>query len=339
MSTVLVGLDIGYGNTKLAYQVGDPGSVQVHRFASGACPLETLPLTLSGSRNLVGGRLVMVDGQEWVAGIDSHFASGYTRALSDDYPSTTDWMALAHAAFHHIGHERIDTLVTGLPVNEYYSPGRREAVTRRLEAVHRISADRVVEVRKVVVVPQPLGAYGDWKSAIEIARKRPVDSDALVLVIDPGHYTVDWVLMQGASIRRQSSASSNLAGSELLRRVSTLLKERNRQVVSVDRLESRIRNGDMHLDLGSVEVDLTAYVQEAASQVVDAVLRDVRASLKSLTDALFGVVIAGGGASLYLEAVQAGFPDTRVHAVPDPMLSNARGFLQYARALRASRAA
>lgn len=55
MSTVLVGLDIGFGNTKIAHQIGEPGPVQLHRFASGACPLDVLPVAIDGSRNLCGG--------------------------------------------------------------------------------------------------------------------------------------------------------------------------------------------------------------------------------------------------------------------------------------------
>ena len=51
MSTVLVGLDIGFGNTKIAHQIGEPGPVQLHRFASGACPLDVLPVAMDGLYN------------------------------------------------------------------------------------------------------------------------------------------------------------------------------------------------------------------------------------------------------------------------------------------------
>lgn len=339
MSTVLVGLDIGFGNTKIAHQIGDPGQVKLHRFASGACPLDVLPVTLDGSRNLCGGRRVSVNGEDWVAGIDSHYMSGYTRPLSDDYTRTTDWLALAHAAFVHIGQRRISCLVAGLPVSDFYTSGRRESVVERLQAVHRVGSDATVEVQEVVVVPQPLGAYGAWVAQHEASRERPVDRDAMVLVIDPGHYSVDWVLMQGSSIRKQSSKSSTLAGSELLRRVSVLLKDRHRQTVSIDRLEARVRHGDLLMDLGQIQINLAEYLQLAAKQVVDSVIRDVRTTLTSVTDGLYGVVIAGGGASIYEEAVAAAFPDTNVFLLPDSIMGNAIGFLQFARHLRTAKAA
>jgi plasmid segregation protein ParM len=340
MSNVLVGLDIGFGNTKVAHQIGDPGPVNLHRFASGACPLDVLPVELDGSRNLYGGRRVLVNGEDWVAGVDSHYMSGYTRPLNDDYTHTTDWLALAHAAFVHIGQRRISCLVAGLPVSDFYTAGRRESVIERLQAVHRVGPEATVEVQQVVVVPQPLGAYGAWIAQHETARGRPVDRDAMVLVIDPGHYSVDWVLMQGKSIRRQSSHSSMLAGSELLRRVSVLLKERCRHPVSIDRLEARVRHGDLRMALSSrEEVDLAEYLQEAAVQVVDAVLRDVRTSLKSVTDRLYGIVIAGGGAAIYEKAVAAAFPGTEVFQLPDAIMANAVGFLQFARHLRTAQAA
>jgi plasmid segregation protein ParM len=340
MSTVLVGLDIGFGNTKIAHQIGEPGPVQLHRFASGACPLDVLPVAMDGSRNLCGGRRVLVHGEDWVAGLDSHYMSGYTRPLSDDYTRTTDWLALAHAALVHIGQRRITCLVAGLPVSEFYTPGRREAVVERLQAVHRVGAEATVEVQQVVVVPQPLGAYGAWFTQHEVARGRPMDRDAMVLVIDPGHYSVDWVLMQGSLIRRQSSHSSTLAGSELLRRASVLLKERHGRTVTVDRLEARVRRDDLKMDISEeIQIDLAEILQEAALQVVDAVIRDVRASLKSVTEALYGVVVAGGGAPIYAPAVAAAFPDVKVYRLPDSIMANAVGFLQFARHLRTQQAA
>jgi hypothetical protein len=108
----------------------------------------------------------------------------------------------------------------------------------------------------------------------------------------------------------------------------------------VDRLEARVRRDDLKMDISEeIQIDLAEILQEAALQVVDAVIRDVRASLKSVTEALYGVVIAGGGAPIYAPAVAAAFPDVKVYRLPDSIMANAVGFLQFARHLRTQQAA
>lgn len=55
-------------------------------------------------------------------------------------------------------------------------------------------------------------------------------------MIDPGHYSVDYVLMQDSSIHQASSGSSAMAGRQVLEAASRLLYERKQVRISVDRL-------------------------------------------------------------------------------------------------------
>lgn len=108
-------LDVGYSNLKLL--AGERGATPaVTLLPAGAGPATAMPLhpqTGPGSGERVGqdGLEVQVDGAAWAAGVEPSRLQNWERELHADYP------ALVHAALLAAGPERIDLLVTGLPVN------------------------------------------------------------------------------------------------------------------------------------------------------------------------------------------------------------------------------
>ena len=337
---VLAGLDIGFGNTKVVYSV-DGGPRREIIFPSGAAPERLLPVQGDGSRSHLGGRtveMILGDGTPkgsevttWVAGIETHKVQNYIRPHSANFTSSQEWSALLRSALDRMDVARVDVLVAGLPVSEFFDTGRRQALRKSLEQAHRISASKTVEVRKAVIIPQPLGAYAHFMERLA-AQGKSLSPDSLVLVIDPGHYSVDYVLMQDSSIHQASSGSSAMAGRQVLEAASRLLYERKQVRISVDRLEAVVRRGEPVLEVGSQQFKVSALLDEAGKLVCDQVLKGLEGVVNGVGEGLSHVVLAGGGAPLYERYVRAAFEShaTLVDVAEKPILSNAYGFWQSA---------
>jgi len=117
--SVIVGLDVGYGNTKLVWGSRNADTPQSLVMPSGSSPTWSLPALPNGNRDFCGGVPVLVDGDEWVAGVEPHRLENYAREQSSAYTSSKEWIALVHAAFATVKAPRIDLVVAGLPVKEF----------------------------------------------------------------------------------------------------------------------------------------------------------------------------------------------------------------------------
>ena len=331
---VLVGLDLGMSLTKIAHQTGSRGRPVLERFVSKARPLKTMPSRANGSHDLLGGREVLVGDEVWVAGIQSPFHSRHTRSRRRAHTDTQDWTALAHAALASIGQMRVQHLVAGVPISEFYKKGRADALKASLQGKHQVSVDQSVEVQRVSIIPRPLGAFAAWVSQYEAACSKQLDRDASVLVIDAGHSEVAWMQMQGPFIRRQSSGYSLQGGLDLLRRVSETMDSRFRHRVSMDRLEARFQQNEMRMDLGEVTVDLYEQVLAVADLVVSEVILKAKKSQRPRREGLLAILLTGGWRGVYEPAVAAAFPETNIIRLADPISANAIGCLQFARHLQ-----
>jgi plasmid segregation protein ParM len=331
MMKTIVGLDIGYGNCKLAYSIGNATAPTTVVRPSGAAPWEFLMDELDGRKALGDGVRVMVDGRDWGACVDpAWIQAGHTREHTGSYTASPEYLALALAAMSLVNQPRIDLLVTGMPVVQFYEDvERKRALIRRLEAVHQPQPGITVEVKKVMVVPQPMGAYTDmlsqWLASPE-DRGRVSKPEYTTLVLDPGHFSVDYVLFQGRKPISSSSSSSNQAGRRLIEVATRQLFEQTGKRIRLDMVESAVRRGETQFEVGDRSIPLTPLIEAAAVQVIEQVMKEVLTSLGGNVDAVNAIVLAGGGAALYEPIVRRRFRGVRVAVAADPILANARGF-------------
>jgi len=280
-----------------------------------------------GGHDYCDGYSVLVDGEAWAAGLESHRLEGHSREHSEVYTDSKEWMALVHASLAAIEQPSVDVLVAGLPVSEYFSAHMKAKVRARLEGVHQVRAGVQVEVKRAVVVAQPIGAFTDYVRALTASGGRPLSSDHMTLVIDPGHYSVDWVVFQGIkSLRRQSSSSSNQAGRSILVNTVRLIYQTCEKRIATDQLEAAVRRGDTTMRVGKDEIDLTPFLDQAGANIVDQVLKDVSASIGNDKHALNTVILTGGGSGLFKPAVTKKLGHAEIVVGPEPILGNARGF-------------
>ncbi len=325
MKPFVLGLDIGYSNLKLTMGFKDaPPATRV--FPAGAAPCELLPRQLSGDAG--DGTRVVIDGEHWVAAVAPARLQGWERELHDDYPATNAYKALFHAALLMAGQKEIDVLVTGLPVARYLETQHRDSLRRRLGGEHRITPRRSVTVKLVMVVPQPAGAYLDAVASISDEGLLERFRHGKTVVIDPGFFSVDWVALEEGEIRYRASGTSLKAMSVLLRETARLIREDHGAAPAVEKLEKALHGGEKEIFLYGEKIAVAGYCERAAEKVTHNALVAMRKSMREDGMDADVVLLAGGGATAYREAVRALFPKSAMLVRDDPVAANARGFWQ-----------
>lgn len=326
--TYCLGLDIGYSNLKIVMGEIDRQPKEL-LLPAGAGPASKMPTRLSAQE--AGSAIhVMQDGEPWVAGVPVDHLENVERELHTDYPSTRSYRALFHAALLKTGRDHIDRLVTGLPVSQYLDVGRREALVDSLKGVHQITSKREVSIEDVVVLPQPVGAYMHLLSA---SSAEDIDTleEGLVIVLDPGYYSFDWVAMQGRSLRKGSSGTSQKAMSRVLEEASRLICQEfgHESASNKEKIENTIRMGrDTVLVFGD-RVDIRPFMAEAIKSVAPQAMASFRQAMREEDSGADIVLLAGGGGSAYAEAAREVFPRSRIVVPETPVMANAQGFWFY----------
>lgn len=319
----ILGLDIGYSNLKLAFGHSGQRLSEVI-VPSGSAPESCLP---HGIRMTDEGTQVRVAGDLWRIGLPHHRFDQWTRALHQNYSASPSYLALFYGALALTGESRFDKIVTGLPVTHWQDESLRQDLIRKLEGTHEISPGSRVEVSVVEVIPQPLGAYLDqlWQSEQDAI----VLSEGRVLVVDPGFYSVDWIVIEGGALRKSGSGSSLDAMSVLIRESIVLIEKKLQGQVSPEAMEDALRRGRSEIFLFGEPVPIESYLQAASRTVAHQVVERLRESLRREAGSIDVVILAGGGAPYYRDAVIGAFGQSRVMMSAHPERANARGFFYF----------
>lgn len=324
----VLGLDVGYGNLKIVG--GLTGSQDVREFVlpAGAAPISSMPRRSDNTCDLKGGEQVLIDGCSWAAGVEQVHIQNRARMTHDEYPRTPEYKALFLAALARMGYRRIDFLVTGLPVSQIYGPGGQELIAdmqAMMRGQHLINADMTVDVGAVQVIPQPLGTFFGLAAEKEYA-SLATSENLQTLIFDPGYFSVDFVVMSGRAVMNQFSGTSLQATSMILERAAHALSTKHGRAFSSDQLDAAQRSGAPTITAGfGREIEYLPALVDAAKELTPSVIGDLKRTIRTARP-LDLVIMTGGGAWLYEDAIRAAYPGVEIASVPDKVLGNARGY-------------
>lgn len=321
----VIGLDIGYSNLKAAYGDSEKGMKTALRPA-GAAPADRFGSRFDGKAQ-DDFLHVQVDGQPYIAGVSSDRAEMWERSLHADYSKTDSYKALFHAGLLLAGMTEVDVLVTGLPVSQFQDEARRKALEEQFIGKHQITPKRVVEIASVKVVPQPIGGLLDYVNQQEDNEASlPIDNEARVLVVDPGFFSLDWVLVSNGQLQRQSSGTSVKASSVILEEAGVLIAEDHGAKPTIELIEHAIREGRSSILVMGQRVELAPYIQRASEKLSSVTATSIQKSLRVESMSPDIVVLVGGGADFFRKSIQEAFPRLQVVTPQKSVLANARGF-------------
>lgn len=321
MNAVVRAIDLGFGNTKFVSSAdGEHTEYSLMPSVAVLAPGEVGTSDLVGSRKTV---CVPVGDVWYEVGyeIDGAIGAFKSRPAHDNYSGTAQYLALTAGALRYMGCKEIDLLVVGLPVSEFQA--RRKELEKLLtKEPIRISGTESVVVRKVQVVAQPHGALFDYvrqhgeDTKVSIARN---------LVVDVGFRTFDWLTTEGLKVYSAQSHSVPLGVSAVLKAIADKVALENKLATApdVDAIDKalRTRKGFEVFDRQYTLKSFKGEINAIASQAVDEML----SRIGKIYD-IKNIVLVGGGASLYQDAVARVFNRHKLLKVKDPVFANVRGF-------------
>lgn len=326
---VVRAIDVGYGNTKFIALRQGAGEVHCGLFPS-ICPQAAASSDLAGDvfqrRNTVN---VLVDKVRYEVGKDARLAQdvSYGRTLDPGFAETDAYLALVRGAIYYMGVDHIDVLVVGLPVNTYET--RRAELEKRLVGDHPIPSprssgstdDRIVHVGHVRVLPQPIGAFFDYSLQGDRLQRMKKEMN---LVIDPGYFTLDWVVAQGVKVINARSGAHSGGMSAILTAVGEAVsRDIGTQLTDYSSIDDALRFGTKPRFFGK-DFDLTPYLPlayEKARQFVSVLANKVGPAAD-----IDNILLAGGGAEFFKDIVADKFKHHTISVTPDPVFANVRGF-------------
>lgn len=337
MSKVILAVDVGYGNTKLVWGPHQDLSCEIH-FPSIAHTVvrKTDHLDVLESMERIG---IVVGGTQFLVGPEA-FEAGGVPILDTNFVARPQYLALLRGAIYYmmrksgVVHRHIDGLVVGLPISNFGQ--HKDALTKLASGIHIIPTppgmvdihgpNIEVIIDKVLVLPQPIGALRAHAGSVSSI----ADANSTNLIIDPGYNTFDWLMARGmrADIERSGSFEGGVA--HILRSVSNQAgKHLGFGAIDLKECEMALEKGEVVVK--SKKYPFTEYrdiAESAADAVVDRFLNQL-----DRTRRFDQIVMTGGGAKYYVNALRRQFPDYKILVDDDSIMTNARGFYLFAASL------
>jgi plasmid segregation protein ParM len=324
---VIRAIDLGYGGTKFTINDTTDGNLMCSIFPSVAALASDLDLTANGLTQKRDTVVVEVNGKHYEVGPDVLLANANrsNRNLHEDYIREDAYRALMYGALSFMNVDVIDMLVLGLPVR--YLNTRQQELKEMFEGTHKVALDRMVTVKNVLVVAQPIGGFIDHAMRNDLFNQYKHETN---LLIDQGFYTLDWMVAKGLKPIEQRCGGTRIGVSAMLKEIGkSLSKEVKRDIENINIIDEAVRNG--YYRKGQSTIDMGHHLGQANALISEA-LSALFSSIDSDAD-INNIVLSGGGSFLIAQKIRERFPDHDVIVADNPVFANARGF-QYAGELR-----
>lgn len=331
-SILTVGLDIGYGVTKVICP--DKQAITFPSVCGHAREIKFRPEDLAKRHP---GDQISDDEGAWFVGdlALSQVPTGELlrlrgRTAHDDALGMAYRVRMAKVALGKLLSGRCNgdvvqvRIATGLPVD--HMPQARK-LKEALVGQHRIETDvcdAVADITEVMVMPQPYGTI----YAMMILPTGELDRSYTARrtgVVDVGTYTIDLALDDDGEYIDVQSGSVEGGVHTAQERIEALLEQTYGDKPAYRDVEETLRTGK-YTAYGDTE-EFGPEVQEALEPLRSSTLNLISAKWRTgaRVDAIY---LSGGGAELVLEDVRAAYRQAVL--APDPQLANARGYLNHA---------
>jgi plasmid segregation protein ParM len=316
-----LGLDIGYSTLVTAggYSGRNP-KIQINPV--GVCPVEAASPSLGFQSKGTGGRVVEVNGEEYLAGVLPRHVEN-RRVLHANYSESNEYNALFNLALANSGQTTVDRLVTGLPVQQFKDESRKKQMIELMQGRHQPNKEGpIIEVREVMIVPQPFGAF--CSAIIANPAIASLLQTGIILVVDPGYYSLDWTLINSGSIQGQGSGGTQNSISTVLEEASSSILERTGARVSPEKLEASFQSNADVVVRG--ELMGLNRVMEGVTGTVNKSIDEIHQSMRGMADDVDVVILGGGGARFWEIALKDAFKNAKHIHLENPVSSNANGY-------------
>jgi PRTRC genetic system protein D len=321
MNTLIsVGLDTGYGAVKATAIKEDRSSFK--------CSFESLVAeVISAAQKDDSGvlkRWQNQDGTKWFQANGGVAAQGY-RSASTRYFQTAEYRSLTKIMIGVVAEEAnaktIETLVLGLPLNQYETQENRNLLIETFQGDQQVfygGEQRSIQVKKVVVVPQPVGALADFTNPKEGAFAPPVE----ICVLDVGNGTTDFIVCSNLRMNKDASRSINCAMGELRSDLARTLAKNDFYDMTSEKLNALLSGRPTYSEGKALKrKDIQQYLDQSTTRLVKRILNELPL-IENTT-----LLITGAAAGLLLPTFKRELPlSVDIKISNDPAFSNSTGF-------------
>lgn len=319
------GIDVGRSATK-AVTIAN-GSRTVISFPSAICPaikltdasaaaraqVETVKI---GSHEYFTGETAIIQGRDEMLG-----------GLSDDWAGSEQHGALILAAIKRLEATGVAGVATGLVVVGL--PARVFASQRKLYAA---SVGELLPSAEVKVVPQPMGPYYNMLFDDHGMEQNGVDGGSWA-IIEVGQFTTDFAMIERGHVveRALNSCEGMRVAAEALQR---LVMERYGMSISMAEATALLQAPFVR-NFGRL-IEVSDLVREAVQPLARTIADKARQLFGDTLRSMDGVRLAGGGATLVMEALPSVWsgltgvvPDGFIAVAEDARFAVADGFARF----------
>lgn len=314
----IVGIDIGYGITKVIDSTG-----RVDRFKSivGAGAPETLDLP-TASKNTF--RTTTIDDNIYTIGEDAErFRLPLLNVRKRNSIESIAYKALLKAALKDDVYNNLK-IVTGLPVNFINDSGKLKEVIKD-----------IVQGADVTVIPQPAGTFFNLllDPAGNIADKKFADMH--VGIIDIGTYTTDILFLSKMDIIKELSGTLTIGIHTVMQKLSKACSDKRRHLTLTE-MEDAISTG--YITKYGEKINII----DSLNSIKDLVAQDIWSYINSMwgsEEQIDLIVLSGNGAPLFQNSIiRSNTTDTaNIISVKDTFMANVYGFFKLGMRLYANK--
>jgi plasmid segregation protein ParM len=322
----ILSLDLGAGNTKILATAN--GKLILDLVIPSAVGLVDNG-SLSGFTNgtaMPHEALIKIGNNDYRVSLRSNQElPRYKRASPhDDYQRSAHHDALLIAALRATGLSRIDILVLGTPVHTY---AKHATHLTKWKGYHELGPGSSVDIRRVLVAPQPFGSLTAAKKEGIIDPREHINH----LVIDPGFYSTDVLKTRGYELDQPYCFGLAFGTATIYRKIADLLANSlKKPVIDIDRIEHSVRTGLPCQIHGQTFNLRESYLPQIEAYIEECVLQ-IYSRLESTED-ISSILLTGGGCDLFENSIRKAFRDIEIIRMPDPIRANARGYMIAGRA-------
>ena len=317
-------IDVGFGWTKFStgnhYFLDGKIGVDVKAFQSlpRLVPRETFA-RLAGVETHDTTVGVKVKNQSYLLSQEFCYSTDTLRPRNHNYCRSFQYEVCMAAALKAMNVDFLDHLVVGAPCGNFEAT---KAFLKEKFGRGIVIDEKSLEIRNLHVVAQPVGGL-IWHYFAKGLHKQ-LGQQTRVLV-DVGQGTLDWVAVQGLKTNFERSGSVQLGVGHFVDRIVEEMKgvKAPEDVWFSDQVE-RMLLRDQPVIFGNHAhrlEDYQALIQQVATEgvkYIESSIGDVRMYQT--------IVVIGGGAPLYKDALNKAFNSTTVEVVDAARFANVRGF-------------
>lgn len=319
MEAIVRAVDVGFGNTKLVTALAG-GDIRCICFPSVAYPsARDVSATAASERRKTVA--VPIDGLFYEVGPEVNLAADTFRAtqLHDRYTESPEYAALLRGALNLMKVDVIDLLVVGLPVAALAT--KKTPLEKAVAGRHEVGGGRTVVVRKALALAQPQGALVYYANLHQ--KLKTIDREQS-LVIDPGARTFDWLVARGMRFVQKKSHSLNRGMFDVLQAIAIEISDDiGTPYRDFDAIDTALRTGRQPI------IYQKPYDIKRLMPIARTIAQQAVSSMMQWIDGAYSfqnIILVGGGAFLFKNAVKDAFPKHTIHEIREPLFANVKGF-------------